>query len=235
MRRLVLLLALIAGWGTLTFPGAVCEARLVASGPTSCSGVALTFDLCPVRDPPGFDAGLVALLESTRTPATFFLSGRWLLRHENEALALSRVPFFELGSHGFAHAHLPDLDKRGQREEIERAVTLLRTRLGVAARFFRPPYGEYDAQTEHVLETLGLRGLTYSTVSGDPDPDLTTQQILDRVARRLRPGSIVIFHANGKGRHTREVLQFLLERLLPEKGLHPMTVTELLECRATKK
>lgn len=235
MRRLAPPLALLAAWGALAFPGAVSEARLLASGPASCGGVALTFDLCPVRAPPGFDGELVTLLESTRTAATFFVSGRWLLRHEKEALALSRVPFFEIGSHGFAHAHLPGLDEAGQREEIERAATLLRTRLGIAARLFRPPYGEYDAQTERVLETLELRGLTWSVVSGDPDPALTAEQILDRIARRLRPGSIVIFHANGKGRHTSEVLQSLLERILPEKGLRPMTVTELLECRATGK
>jgi peptidoglycan/xylan/chitin deacetylase (PgdA/CDA1 family) len=195
--------------------------------------VALTFDLCPVRDPPGFDAELAALLENTRTPATFFISGRWLLRHENEAKALAQVPFFELGTHGFAHAHLPILDGPAQREEIEQAVTLLRTRLGVSARLFRPPYGEYDERTEGVLETLGLRGLTWSVVSGDPDPELSAAQILDRIERRLRPGSIVVFHANGKGRHTRAVVQALLERLLPEKGLRPMTVDELLECRTS--
>lgn len=230
-RRRVALFSLIAGVGALCFHVTRTEARLLASGPASCNGVALTFDLCPVRDPPGFDAGLTALLEETRTPATFFMSGRWLLRHESEARSLARVPFFELGTHGFAHAHLPTLDEPGQREEIGRAVTLLRDRLGVTARVFRPPYGEYDEWTERVIEALGLRGVTWSVVSGDPDPALTAKEILDRIARRLRPGSLVIFHANGKGHQTRAVVQTLVERVLPGKGLRPMTVDELLECR----
>ena len=103
---------------------------------------------------------------------------------------------------------------------------------GVAALLFRPPFGEYDARTESLLDTLGLRGVLWSVVSGDPDPNLTAAQIVERVTQQVRPGSIVVFHANGRGRHTREVLQILLERTLPGKRLRAMTVTELLECRA---
>jgi hypothetical protein len=44
----------------------------------------------------------------------------------------------------------------------------------------------------------------------------------------VRDGSIVIFHANGKGKRTREVVEALLTTL-PERGLAPRTVRELLE------
>jgi peptidoglycan/xylan/chitin deacetylase (PgdA/CDA1 family) len=207
--------------------------HVVRSGADSCGGIALTFDLCPVGESSGFDAALVALLERTGTPATFFLSGRWALRHAAETGALARTPHFEIGSHGFAHLHLPLLGESGQREEIAGAVSLLRSRFGVEARLFRPPYGEYDGTTEKVLDELRLQGVLWSVVSGDPDPALSAERMLADVASKLRPGSIVVFHANGKGRHTREVVQDLVQRILPEKRLRPMTVSELIACRAT--
>jgi peptidoglycan/xylan/chitin deacetylase (PgdA/CDA1 family) len=227
------LAALLLAWGPLLAAAAPAAGSVVRSGVGGCGGVALTFDLCPVREAPGFDESLVAFLERTGTPATFFLSGRWVLRHEDQTRALLRTARFEVGSHGMAHLHLPALEAPKQREEIADGMSLLRTRFGAEARLFRPPYGEYDGTTEQLLDELGLQGVLWSVVSGDPDPALSAEQILARVSGALRPGSIVVFHANGKGRHTREVVQALVERVLPEKGLRPMTVSELLACRVT--
>ena len=39
----------------------------------------------------------------------------------------------------------------------------------------------------------------------------------------------MVFHANGKGKRTREVVETLLTGVLPERHLAPRTVSELLE------
>jgi peptidoglycan/xylan/chitin deacetylase (PgdA/CDA1 family) len=204
-------------------------AQVIRAGPRTCEAVALTFDLCPVRGAGGYDTPLIALLTERRIPATFFLSGRWMAAHEAEVGALLAVPFFEVGTHGQAHAHLPLLDAEEQRVEMQGPVTLLERRYGHRARLFRPPYGEYDDRTIEVARALDLRFILWNLVSGDPDPRLARAAIVARMETAVRKGSILVFHANGKGHHTRAVIEELTERVFPQKGLRPVTVTDLLD------
>jgi peptidoglycan/xylan/chitin deacetylase (PgdA/CDA1 family) len=206
------------------------QAQVIKSGPPTCRAVALTFDLCPVRSGPGYDADLIGLLVSKQIPATFFLSGKWMAKHDTEVQALLTVPFFEIGTHGDVHAHLPMHTEEEQRREILGPVTLLKTKYGREASLFRPPYGEFNDLTVKVVRSLGLRFVLWNVESGDPDPQLTREQILARLKARVKRGSVIVFHANGKGKHTRAVIEDLVQVLLPERGLIPATVSELLTC-----
>jgi peptidoglycan/xylan/chitin deacetylase (PgdA/CDA1 family) len=218
------LLAALSGTGR----GAPELARVVRSGADGCHAVALTFDLCPVLKAPGWDAALVELLAARHTPATFFASGRWIATHDAEVRRLLAVPFFELGTHGQRHRHLPALDVGAQRAEIVGPVDLLAARYGLHPTLFRPPYGEFDDRTRAVVADAGLTLVEWSVVSGDPDPHLAAAIMLSGLARNLRDGSIVVFHANGKGVHTREVVETVLRDVLPARGLVPRTVSQLL-------
>ncbi len=206
------------------------SAQVVKGGAPSCQAVALTFDLCPVRQGTGYDAELIDYLIEHNIHATFFASGRWIDKHDPEMKTLLAVPFFEMGTHGQAHAHLASLDEEHQRAEIIRAVDLLKTRYGVAAPLFRPPYGEFNDLTVEVVRKLGLQFILWNVVSGDPDPSLPAEKILAHLTASIRGGGMVVFHANGKGKHTREVVETLSQEFLPTQGLKPVTVTELLAC-----
>jgi len=192
--------------------------------------VALTFDLCPVRNGTGFDAPLIDYLIGHKIPATFFASGRWIRKHDAAMKELLAVPFFEMGTHGLVHAHLTKLDEKQQEKEIVGAVNLLKARYGIRAPLFRPPYGEFNDTTLAVVKHLGLRLILYSVVSGDPDPSLSADRILTYLGASTHGGSLIVMHANGKGVHTREVVGRLTQGFLPEHGLTPVTVTELLSC-----
>jgi len=205
------------------------QAQVIRSGPSTCKTVALTFDLCPVRTGSGYDESLIKLLAERQIPATFFMSGKWMASHQAQVRALLDVPFFDVGTHGQVHAHLPLLDMERQRMEIERAVTMLESNYHRRALLFRPPYGEDDDTTVEVVRTLGLRLILWNVVSGDPDPELTQEAIEARLTQTVRSGSIIVFHANGRGRHTRAVVEDLTAELLPKRGLKPVTITELLD------
>jgi peptidoglycan/xylan/chitin deacetylase (PgdA/CDA1 family) len=220
---LVLILALGA-WPSLG------SAQVIKSGPPSCPAVALTFDLCPVRKGPGYDQAVVDYLTEHQIPATFFMSGKWMDKHDEQVEHLLGVGFFEIGTHGDVHAHLPMYRGDEQRMEIRRPVTRLHDEYAHEAKLFRPPYGEYNDETVDVVRSLGLQFIQWNIESGDPDPSLSTEQILTRVAKRLRPGSIIVFHANGKGKHTRQVIERLTIEVLPHKKLKPVTVSDLLTC-----
>ena len=49
------------------------QAQVIKSGPPSCPGVALTFDLCPVGKGSGYDQALIDYLIEQKIPATFFM------------------------------------------------------------------------------------------------------------------------------------------------------------------
>lgn len=205
-------------------------AQVITSGPPACPGVALTFDLCPVRKGTGYDRPVIDYLVTHRIPATFFMSGNWMAKHDAEVDQLLSMSFFEVGTHGEVHAHLPIHSAEEQRTEILGPVTLLHKHYAYEATLFRPPYGEYDEMTVSIANMLGLRFIQWSIESGDPDPTLSAEQILAKVAKRAKPGSVIVFHANGKGKHTKQVIEQLTTEILPRKGLQPMTVSDLLSC-----
>lgn len=206
-------------------------AQVIKSGPPSCPGIALTFDLCPVKQSPGYDRALVDYLIQHQIPATFFMSGKWIAKHDAEVEQLLGIEFFEVGTHGEVHAHLPVHNADEQQKEIHAPVRLLSEHYAHEATLFRPPYGEYNDTTVDVVKLLGLRFIQWSIESGDPDPTLTADQILARIEKRAKPGSIVVLHANGKGKQTRAVIERLTTEVLPRKSLKPMTVSELLACK----
>ncbi|HEY6289531.1 MAG TPA: polysaccharide deacetylase family protein [Nitrospiraceae bacterium] len=206
------------------------QAQVIKSGPPSCPGVALTFDLCPVRKGAGYDQALIDYLIEQKIPATFFMSGKWMTKHDQQVRALLQIPFFEVGTHGEVHAHLPLYSANEQKQEILGPVHLLKTKYGHDATLFRPPYGEFNDDTVNVARALGLQFILWNVESGDPDPTLTAMRIEDRLKQLVRKGSVIVMHANGKGRHTHEVVQDLHQHLLPERNLIPMTMSDLLIC-----
>jgi peptidoglycan/xylan/chitin deacetylase (PgdA/CDA1 family) len=224
--------AVIAGLSSLLLLSGDGTAQVITGGATSCRTVALTFDLCPVRQGTGYDAELIDYLVEHRIPATFFASGRWVDKHDPEMKKLLSVPFFEMGTHGQVHAHLAALDEAHQRAEIIKAVDLLKSRYGVTAPLFRPPYGEFNDLTVEIVNKLGLRFILWNVVSGDPDPALPADKMLAHLTASTRGGGMIVFHANGKGKHTREVVTMLAQEFFPKQGLAPVTVTELLSCES---
>jgi peptidoglycan/xylan/chitin deacetylase (PgdA/CDA1 family) len=206
-------------------------AQVIKSGPPTCPGVALTFDLCPVRGGTGYDDALVQYLIDHKIPATFFMSGKWIAKHNEQVKMLLHTPFFEVGTHGEVHAHLPMQAADEQRQEIVGPVRLLKTKYGHNATLFRPPYGEFNDETVDVVRALGLQFILWNVVSGDPDPTLSAAQIDDRLDHFVRSGGVIVMHANGRGKHTLEAVEHLSQHLLPQRKLKPMTVTDLINCR----
>lgn len=195
----------------------------------------MTFDLCPVRNGSGYDQRVIDYLVEHKIPATFFMSGRWMARHDTEVKFLLGIPYFEVGTHGDVHAHLPMHTLDEQQQEILAPVRVLKTKYGRATSLFRPPYGEFNDHTVDLVKNLGLQFILWNVVSGDPDPTLSLEQIDHRLSRLTRKGSIVVLHANGKGRYTYEAVAHLAEQVLPQRHLIPMTVTDVLACRQTNR
>ena len=197
------------------------------SGPRDQPRVALTFDACSsIRTRP-FDRPVVDALLASDAPATFFLGGRWMLYHAEETRWLASFPQFELAIHGFAHAHMQRLPMPVVREDLRTNQQILYSLTGRLADFFRPPYGEYNERLVDIAAELGIIAVNFDLTAGDADPTISANRLATYVIEQVRPGSIVVMHANGRGKHTAAVLPQIIAGIRA-RGLELATVGQLL-------
>lgn len=185
--------------------------------------VALSFDDGPT--PEGVAAVLPILAEHD-TKATFFLIGKHMQRHPEEAGRILAAGH-ELGNHSFSHQRNIGYSREFYRSEIERTEALLAA-AGSDSGLFRPPFGRKLIGLPLEARDAGLHTIMWD-VEDQPErfsePAAYAKDILDRV----RPGSIILIHPmyrhNGVAR---EALPAILSGLRT-RGYEIVTVGELLE------
>lgn len=209
-------------------PIPIAKRGLITHGPRSGKNVALTFDLCQSQGATsGFDPEIVRILSDSETPATFFPGGLWMRDHRDETRALAGNPLFELGNHSWSHPDFSRIPPERMAEEIRETQRTMWELLGYQTRLFRFPYGRYSEKALDVIGQNGLYPIQWDVVSGDPDPRIHADRMAHWVLSRMKPGSIVIMHANGRGRHTAKALLPIIHGLRG-KGYAPATVSRLL-------
>ena len=92
---------------------------------------------------------------------------------------------------------------------------------------FRFPYGVCSQQALDFLALNGLPAIQWSIVTADPAEKRTPQQIASAVLKNIKPGAIIICHANGLGRGTAAALPLFIPKL-KKMGYEFVTVSELL-------
>jgi peptidoglycan/xylan/chitin deacetylase (PgdA/CDA1 family) len=189
--------------------------------------VALTFDACATATNAfGFDELLYELLRREALPATVFLGGRWIEKHPAAAHAIAALPQVELGNHSYAHPPFSSLSRVRIAREIDRTEARIRD-LGRSSVGFRPPFGDWGSSLLAVAGARRLPVVLWDVVSGDAGGHLLPRTMVRQTMQGVQPGSIVIFHINGRGPHTHEALPEIL-RQLGQRGLRPVRLSQLL-------
>ena len=218
----------LLAWSPPNHPAADQKPRpsppLIIHGSRMLPEVALTFDACPAA---GYDAAIVHVLTETQTPATFFLSGRWMQGHVTATQTLASVPYFELGEHSWSHPNFSRLGLARMEDEITRTEKLLTQLTGQRGALFRFPYGSYTSQAVREVCRLGLTPIQWDVVSADPVPSLSAKVMTQRVLAGAQDGSIIIMHVNGRGWHTAQALPDIIAGLRA-RGFRLVTVSQLL-------
>jgi peptidoglycan/xylan/chitin deacetylase (PgdA/CDA1 family) len=91
----------------------------------------------------------------------------------------------------------------------------------------RFPYGACSPAALSEVAQQGLLPIQWDVSSGDPTVGLSAQGIQQQVLSNVAPGSIVLFHANGRGWHTEGALPAVIAGLKAQ-GYEFVTVSELL-------
>ena len=225
--------------------------------PPGVMKVALTFDLCEQpHEIAGYDGAIVDLLRETHTRATFFAGGKWIANHDERARQLIADPLFDVGNHGWEHRNLRLA--RGQRllDEINAPqlaygkvyAGLVRDQCVAPDRservreispqpglpwLFRFPFGACDAQSLRAVADAGLLAIQWDLSSGDPMRHLSAAHMASAVVHGARPGSIVLFHANGRGWQTAQALRVAIPALRA-RGFELVTVSDLLNTEGAR-
>ncbi len=212
--------------------------------PGDLKAVALTFDLCELATvTTGYDADVINFLRREHIPATLFMGGKWMRTHAERAKQLMAEPGFEIGNHAWSHGNFGIMDQQSMRDQALWTQTEYETlredilRRAEAAgmpapnmppvpELFRLPYGRCSDQALTLLARLGLRVIQWDVVA-ETMADNSRPELAVDVARRVRPGSILLFHANRVPTGTASLLKGVV-RELRRKGYHFVTAGTLL-------
>jgi peptidoglycan/xylan/chitin deacetylase (PgdA/CDA1 family) len=207
MHRLVLAAALLC-------PLPALADHVITRLPGSEKVVALTFDACESLTPAHLDTRLVEALAREGVPYTIFVSGKFARHHQAELKELADSGRVEIENHSFDHPqHMERLPAEKVRQELDDTNALLQSITGKPTRFFRFPAGNYDARTLAQVESLGYKVVHWGTPSGDPSPAIDADRMVRGVLGSTKPGSIHIFHINGRGWHTAEAMPRIIDKL----------------------
>ena len=209
--RLLCLAALLSCLAGVPPPAsAEVVTRLASPGNT----VALTFDACETVTPSYFDETILSYLLHERIPFTVFVGGKFARRNSARLAELAVFDFVAIGNHSMNHPlHMERLDDAGVAREIQDAEHAIRDSTGRTTRLFRFPGGHYDARSLKIAEGLGYRVVHWSFAAGASRKDLTPEELTSWVLSETKPGSILIFHVNGRGYATVKALPRIVDAL----------------------
>ena len=221
---------------TTTLPARLTQPLppLIRTGPADRPKVAVTID--DIFGPGGADQ-LNAALDLARdrnVKLTFFPTGGAIEAHaaagKGDVWKRVVAEGHEIGNHTYTHRALTSLPDQEIRDELNWTQKLLTDATGTEyrMRLMRPPGGGGGTTPNGDPRLMGILGeLNLSMVMWSIDSHNTTgnDSYLAKIMGSVRNGSIVLLHFQTFGLSS---LASLLSRLPAERGLTPVTVTELV-------
>ncbi len=183
--------------------------------------IALTIDAAWDDDKTEF---ILSELKSRNIRATFYLCGFWAKEHPDKVRSIYSDGH-ELGNHSLTHPHMNSLNAEQIQNEVKEFDDLLESTIGIRAKTFRAPYGEYNDQVVSTIRNMGYEVVQWSIDTVDWKEERSAQTILDSVIPKLAPGCIILCHNNGF--KIEEYLPVLLDTALSQ-GYEFVTISELL-------
>ncbi|MEV0525215.1 polysaccharide deacetylase family protein [Streptomyces sp. NPDC050439] len=155
--------------------------------PTKKKIVFLTIDDGAEKDP-----ALLKMMSELQIPYTAFLSD-YLVKEDYGYFKKMQSRGVVLNNHTLNHRYMPGLSYEGQRREICGMQNVIQKRYGKRPELFRPPYGNYNADTLRAAKSCGIKAV----------PLWASEAFADHMEwrewdRDLHPGDIILTHFRGR-------------------------------------
>lgn len=148
----------------------------------------LTFDDGPFAVETGF---VLSVLKQYQAKACFFLTGNNARQNPDFVIRLL-AEGHTLGNHTFSQINGW---KTGRKDYLD---NVLKCAEYVPSKLFRPPYGKILPSQARLLRRAGYRLVMWDLLSYDFDHTKSSSILLQHLKRKLKPGSIVVFHDSPK-------------------------------------
>ena len=183
--------------------------------------VALTFDDGP---DPVTTPELLRVLKRHEIKAAFFPIGAIAEKHPEIIKQIDQQGHV-LGNHSYSHTWWTNLlVGRALAREIGRAQNVIKAATGKVPAFFRPPMG---LTNPHLPGALRKHGLSVMGSDVRPfDTRASTEAVINRVLKKIRDGSIILLHHDG--RHATDLTR-LADQLVTELQARGYTFSGLEE------
>ncbi len=182
--------------------------------------IAISFDCAWGTD---YTDSLLQTMQSENVRCTFFMVEFWTVKHPDYVSKIDQHGH-EIGTHSATHPYMSKLSKEQIIKELNTSSSAIESIIGKKVEVFRPPYGDYNDLLIDTASELGLHTIQWDVDSLDWK-DLSANEINKRVVKRVKNGSIVLFHNQGK--YTHKALPIIIKEL-KAKGYEFVTVGELI-------
>jgi len=164
---------------------------VISRGTCSRKAVALTFDDGP---DPLTTPELLRLLKKYRTTATFFVTGRRVVRYPQLTRDII-AQGHSLANHSFHHDMLGAFrSTETMQHEIEATQRVLKD-LGIVALAYRPPMGITSPRLRRVMQKEGMFVINFSCRAWDGG-NRRIRHLSRRILKRVRANDILLLHDN---------------------------------------
>jgi peptidoglycan/xylan/chitin deacetylase (PgdA/CDA1 family) len=200
--------------------------RVVSGGNPVTGKVALTIDEGYCKE---CIDGYVEIARRTGIALTFSPNGVFGTLWEPHAAVLRPLIAtgqVQIGNHTWSHPNLTALGTTGVRHQIARNEAWIEDTFGITARpYLRPPYGSHDRRIDEIAGEMGFTTiLMWNGTLGDATVE-TPRELLGNALRWVRPGAIMLGHAN----HPTVLGVFdQVASLIAQRSLVPVTVDAML-------
>lgn len=183
--------------------------------------VALSFD-----DGPGtFTPNVLDALKDKGVKATFFMIGENTDKHPDFVKDVHDAGH-EIGNHTWDHPDLTKLSSDSQKDEIQKTNDAINSLVGITPHWLRPPYGNFNDDTESILSDLGMQKILWNVDTRDWS-GLSADDIYSRATDELKDGAIILMHDGvNNSSETAKALPRIIDTI-KDQGFELVTISNL--------
>lgn len=152
---------------------------------------------------------IIDVLNKHNVKATFFMVGSWIDENPEYAKKIYENGH-EIANNSNTYIDITKVQKEDIKNELETTDMKIKNINGEGSKVFRPPFGDVDKESLELCEELGYKVVKWDLDSMDWK-EIGPNHVVSTVVKDIKPGSIVLFHANvdGADQYLETILSYL--------------------------